>query len=161
MRQWNEYKATMYVEPVIYEHARQGEVDETLKLLETLPSIEEKNAKGHSLLMLAAYNNHFDLTRALIKRGADVNSIDHGGNSILMGVAFKGHLFICQELMAYGADTTYRNSQGQSALDFAYMFGRTDVAEYISQKHSKKHEPIKGFFKSWFKFSESFTKARN
>lgn len=161
MRQWNEYKETMYVEPEAYEHARSGAVIETLQALKHLPSIDEKNAKGHSLLMLAAYNNHFELARVLIKRGADVNSIDLAGNTILMGAAFKGYYYICEELIAGGADVFYKNPQGQSALDFAYMFGRSDVAELLSKQTSKKHEPIKGFFKSWLNFSSILMKAKN
>ncbi|MBY0416102.1 MAG: ankyrin repeat domain-containing protein [Bdellovibrionales bacterium] len=161
MKTWNDYKETMYIEPVAFEYARTGLYEETLKEIHNLPSINEKNAKGHSLLMLAAYNDHFELTRALIKRGADVNSVDNSGNSILMGVAFKGHASIIKELVTFKADTFYKNPQGQTALDFAYMFGRTEVAEVINKLNLKTHEPIMGFLKSWISFSARLVKAKN
>lgn len=159
MRKWNDYKETMIVEPSVYQSARDGDIKEVLEGLSQLSSINEKNNKGHSLLMLAAYNNQLELTKILLEHGADVNSIDLSGNSILMGVAFKGYLSVCEVLIKNGADTTFKNSQGQQALDFAQMFGRADVTMMLSKINQKKYEPIKGFFKSWIGFTSNLGKG--
>lgn len=163
MRKWDDYKETMKAEPVVYQAARDGELGPIIMEIEngfpTIGSLDTKNSKGHSLLMLAAYNNQIKLTKFLITKGADVNSLDNAGNSILMGAAFKGYADVCQVLLDSNADATFKNFQGQSALDFAHMFGRTEVAQLLSIKTSEKYQPIKGFFKSWFGLTTNLSKG--
>ncbi|KAI0354522.1 ankyrin [Trametes cingulata] len=49
------------------------------------------NAKGNTLLMLAAYNGHAALVRELLAKGADPNAVNDQGQSPLAGAVFKGH----------------------------------------------------------------------
>ena len=65
MRSWSDYKKTMRTE------------------------IDVKDSKGHSALMLAAYNGHQETVKLLLDRGADPNSLDLSGNTILMGLLSK------------------------------------------------------------------------
>lgn len=155
MSSWNEYKQTMVVEGPLYDYARQGKTEDLLFYLDTLEDVNQKNTKGHSLLMLAAYNGHLELTKALIEKGADVNSQDLLGSTILMGIAFKGYLEIFKTLVYAGADININNSSNQSALDYALMFGRSDIASFISEIKKEKHKPVTGFFKSWYGFAIS------
>lgn len=150
MRSWQDYKTTMDEELPQFIWAREGRLI-ALKSLELDPElINRKNHKGHSALMLAAYNGHVEATEWLISHGADVNSIDGSGNSILMGVAFKGHLSILNLLLKNGADAGYSNEKGQTALDFAQMFGRSDVVKKLK---SNRNQPevfgFQDFLKSW------------
>ncbi|KAI0686937.1 ankyrin repeat-containing domain protein [Cytidiella melzeri] len=62
------------------------------------------NDEGNTLLMLAAYNGHLDLTKGLIARGADVNRVNDRGQSPLAGVVFKGYDEIATLLAENGAD---------------------------------------------------------
>ena len=59
---------------------------------------------GNTLLMLAAYAGHTELTKGLLERGADPNRINDLGQSIVAGAVFKGHNEIVYALMAKNAD---------------------------------------------------------
>ena len=138
MRTWDDYKKTMKAESAIFDFARSGDVH-ALRLQITPENINERNVKGHSALMLAAYNGNEEATEFLLESGAELNEPDFSGGTILMGAAFKGHLQIVKMLVEAGALTDLRNPQGQTALDFARMFGRTEVVHYL-QRHQNQPE---------------------
>ncbi|MCE3009228.1 MAG: ankyrin repeat domain-containing protein [Proteobacteria bacterium] len=117
----------------IFEAARQGQKALLNECLKSGTEINMKNEKGHSALMLAAYNGHYDATEFLIQSGADVNSVDLDGNSVLMGVVFKGHTSIFELLVKAGANLDHTNPKKQSALDLAVMFGRRNLIFRINQ----------------------------
>lgn len=151
MSNWNEYQKTMTNPFPRHNQARDGDVGG----LRDIPAhaINQKDDKGYSLLMLAAYNGHADLSEYLIGKGADVNSVDLSGNSILMGVAFKGHYEIARLLLAHNADPLYANSKGQSALDYAQMFGRSQIVKLIKAHQNQPEEfGLLDAIKSWTSF---------
>ncbi|UXR64703.1 ankyrin repeat domain-containing protein [Bdellovibrio bacteriovorus] len=132
MRTWSDYLKTAQTEDPIFASVREGHYSEVLKYLENLGNPNLRNHKGHSLLMLAAYNGQLPLVSLLISCHADVNSRDDSGNTILMGVAFKGHKQIVQQLLRAGADPLAVNPKGQTALTFAEAFGRHEVAALLA-----------------------------
>lgn len=152
MGAWEKYKETMKKGPSLHDLARAGELEAFNGLL-TAQNINEKDAKGYSPLMLAAYNGHLELVRYLLENGADPNSVDYGESSILMGVAFKGYTEIIKLLIDYGANLEHRNSKQQTALDFAQMFGRTDAVKLIKSYQNKPeaYNFLDGL-KSWSSF---------
>jgi ankyrin repeat protein len=158
MRTWNEYKTTFARGEALHEAARSGDVLQIARLLAQIDALNEKNAKGYSALMLAAYNGHLEASRYLISVGADVNSTDPAGNSILMGVAFKGHKDILQLLLRSGADPQHKNRAGQDALQFAQMFGRFDCAELLQSGEPKAR--WKQMLIAWFGYINPFKSAR-
>lgn len=117
----------------IFSAARAGDVQSLKRILGSGVEINSKNENGHSALMLAAYNGHFDATQFLLEQGADVNSIDQSSNSILMGVIFKGHAAIFELLVQAGADLDYENRKKQTAIDLAVMFGRRELLFRMNQ----------------------------
>ncbi|WP_374030075.1 ankyrin repeat domain-containing protein [Bdellovibrio bacteriovorus] len=129
---WEEYKRSVVSEAPIFENVRKGDSESVLEYLERGGSLEEKNRRGHSLLMIAAYNDQMDLVRLLLDKGADVDAMDTGGNTALMGVAFKGLTGIVALLLQRGADPFLKNAQGMMAIDFAKMFSRRDVSMLLS-----------------------------
>lgn len=150
MRSWQDYKSTMSEELPQFIWAREGSLIALKSIEFDAELINRKNHKGHSALMLAAYNGHYEVAEWLISQGADVNSIDESGNSILMGVAFKGHLPVLNLLLRSGADPDYTNGKGQSALDFAQMFGRSDVVKKIKSIYNQPEVfGFQDFLKSW------------
>ncbi len=139
MRTWTDFKKTMREEDSIFEFARSGDLDSLRQLELTAERINARNTKGYSALMLAAYNGNVEVARFLLDRGADPDSADLTGSTVLMGAAFKGDLAIVRMLIDAGARVEARNARNQSALDFANMFGRADVARFLkSQKQSEK-----------------------
>ncbi len=148
MANWTAYQKTMRVENICFDLARRGDKQVLIEILSDFSDIDEKNSKGYSLLMLAAYHGHLDLTEELIARGADINSCDHNGNSILMGVAFKGHTEIFKCLISAGANIDYKNPKSQTALQFAEMFSRREIVKILKdQDHN-----IFRTFKAWSQF---------
>lgn len=134
MRSWNDYKSTMPSESVLFEYARQGDLEAIQAINPHLDDLNAKDSKGYSTLMLAAYNGHLSLTRYLLAQGVEVNSSDNAGNSILMGAAFKGYLEIVKALVDAGADISMRSPKNLNAEQFADMFGRSEIANFLQQQ---------------------------
>ena len=163
MRTWAEYRTTF--KPVeltrfdlLCNVCRRGELNELAILEPTPQELDQCDDKGHSLLMLAAYNEHLELTQKLLTMGANPNSMDHEGRTILMGVAFKGNLHIAILLVKAGANVGARNDRGQTAHDFAQMFGRLKMVDFLNGQTGSGKEQLslknflQSFFKSWLRF---------
>ncbi|AFY00840.1 ankyrin repeat domain-containing protein [Bdellovibrio bacteriovorus] len=142
MATWEEYKKTMVTEPMIFEEARSGNCEALMQYLDLGGGIEIRNFKGHTLLMLAAYNNQHEAAELLIDHGADVNSTDDMGNSVLMGVCFKGHANMAELLLSSGARMEEKNPHGMTALDLARVFGRKDVVSLLSDRPASWTDPM-------------------
>lgn len=83
-----------------------------------------RNTDGNTLLMLASYAGHADLTKALADLGADVNQVNGKNLSPLSGAIFKKEDAIIDILLDAGADPC----AGQpNAVDCAKTFGREDL----------------------------------
>lgn len=149
---WEEFRKSMLQEENCFDMARKGDVLGLEERISRFRNLEQRNEKGHTLLMLSAYNGQEEAVRLLLGSGADPNSVDDSGNSILMGVAFKGHAKIAELLLASGADPNYRNSKGQTALQFSEMFGRAELCRLLSAASGIPKSGRSSFFKSWFHF---------
>ncbi|MFP4331916.1 MAG: ankyrin repeat domain-containing protein [Campylobacterales bacterium] len=116
--------------------AREGEVETLLSMLQAGLHPNTKDTKGNSLLMLSAYNGHYECSKMLIEQGANVNESNDHGHSILAGVAFKGYLEICRLLVENGA--VIDRSPLRDPILFASIFGRKEVVNYLqSQTESR------------------------
>jgi len=159
---WNDFQKTI-VSPHAdaFDAAREGRLSDLIARLSTLPDINYKDAKGYSVLMLAAYHGHADLVGYLLSQNADPNTVDAGGNSVLMGAAFKGHAAIVRRLLAAGADRHYRNSKGQTALDFAQLFARRDVISHLSSQSAiSRTQTIPQALAAWWRFIKGASRER-
>ena len=160
-RSWEDYLATA-VAPAgtsdqrLFDWARSGDLEIFEAASPTREQINAHNEKGHSVLMLASYNGHYELAWWLIQQGADVNSFDKSGSSILMGVAFKGYDELVHLLIQNGADPAHRNDVGQDALQFAEMFGRKNTARllnvYLDRQVPARHSWWGARLRGWAKF---------
>ena len=83
---------------------------------------------GNTLLMLASYAGHADLTEELLNRGADTNRLNDLGQSMIAGAVFKAHNRVVHVLAAKGADPRLGTP---SAIQAAHMFGRADLTEVL------------------------------
>jgi len=73
-----------------------------------------------------------DVSERLIDSRANVNNSDpiHGCTALMLGAA-HGHVELCWLLLARGARKDAKNSCGQSALDFARSWGRTELEQLL------------------------------
>ncbi|PAZ03236.1 MAG: hypothetical protein CAK89_02620, partial [Opitutia bacterium AMD-G3] len=86
------------------ELARQGKTVELSALLQQGLDVNLRDAKGNTLLMIAAYQGRAETVALLLKSGAQVDLRNEKGQTPLGGVAFKGHVDIARMLLDAGAD---------------------------------------------------------
>lgn len=94
---------------------------------------------GNTLLMLAAYNGHADLTRGLVDRGADVNRINDRGQSPLAGVVFKGYDEIAILLAEKGANPRLGMP---TAIQTARMFNKTQLLTVLGATEDDMNDAV-------------------
>lgn len=152
MTTWNNYKKTYRTESDIFDFARIGDLRGFANIVSENPNLDldAKNQKGYSALMLAVYNGEQLFCEALLRGGADVNSRDSIGNTVLMACAFKGNLKLLKLLLHFGAITTYENRTKMNVRDWAKMFKRTEIIQYLDNTFPDVIDTSK--FKSIIKF---------
>ena len=94
---------------------------------------------GNSLLMLAAYSGHADLTTTLLAKGADPNRVNDNGQSPLAGAVFKSELEVIRRLIAGGANPRLGTP---TAIQTARIFKREDVLEILGATEDDVKEPL-------------------
>ena len=119
-----------HIKEIFFDAARAGRDDLLDGLIQSGMKPDERDAKGYTALILAAYNGQAKTVDFLIQKGANPCATDTRGNSSLMGVAFKGEIVIAHRLIAAHCDVNARDA-GQTALMMAAMFGRTDVVKML------------------------------
>jgi len=113
------------------ECARRGDTELLRSMVEAGLPVNLADAKGNTLLMLAAYHDHAGTVRMLLERGAEVDRRNDRGHTPLGGVAFKGDEEIVALLLAHGAEVDADNGGGMTPIMFAALFGRTRVVEQL------------------------------
>ena len=115
-----------------FDAARSGRDDMVPALLHAGVDIETRDARGHTALVVASYNEQALTTALLLATGAAIDGIgDDRGNTALMGVAFKGYEAIARLLIEAGAEVDRRNGVGQTALMMAALFGKTAIVDML------------------------------
>lgn len=99
------------------------------------PSAEARNGSGlrplHSALAGKDERAAFQITAALLVRGAEVDARQNGGYTALHAAAKRGSGTLVELLLGAGADATLRTDQDQSAADLAAAGGHTLLAERL------------------------------
>lgn len=115
--------------------AREGDL---LALKSTLTSdsqINDKDADGYSLLILAVYHHQLATASWLLHKGADPNLTDNHGRTALMGAAFKGDIEAVKVLIEdHRTNINLQNHAGQTAAMYASLFGQQEILEYLVQQ---------------------------
>ena len=132
---------------IALDFARDGNTTELKKMLDYGMSVNLSTVKEDSLLMLASYNGHFETTKMLIQKGANIDQLNQRGQTPLEGVCFKGDLKIVKLLVENGAQF-----EGK-AIIYASIFGHKEIVQYL-QKESKN---IKSFKSICLKIITSIT----
>src|SRR5437660_7326379 len=92
-----------------------------------------RNTTGFTALTGAVANNHTEIAKLLVKRGAQVNYRYEGGFSPLMGASETGNLELVNFLLANGADPNAKTGEGKTPLTFAKEKNHVDVIEALSR----------------------------
>ena len=90
------------------------------------------NARGDSVLILAAYYERDEAVRVILDQpSVAIDAKNKMGFTALTGAAYKGRLGIVKQLAAKGANLNAANDRGQTSLMYAAMFGRSEVVAFL------------------------------
>lgn len=120
-------EATLAFAHRMFDLARSGEAEALGQQIDAGLPVNLTNAKGDTLLMLAAYHDHPATVRALLERGADTSRINDRGQTALGSAVFRQSEAGVAALLAAGADPL---EGGPSALEVAHFF---DLPAMVAQ----------------------------
>ncbi len=114
----------------------------TALLLDNGSKITETDRRGYTPLMRAVDYENIGVVRELIKRGAEINAVDHKEKqSSLMISIYKRNIEMVTELLDGGADVNQRDVSGQSAIFMAASRGLTEIISALLD-HGSVVDPI-------------------
>jgi uncharacterized protein len=96
--------------------------------------VPAKDNKDHTALMYAALEGHTESVKALLARGADVNTKDEAGHTALMFAVINMHHDIVNVLLEHDADVNARANDGGTALMFAASCGDLRIVQALLNK---------------------------
>ena len=106
----------------ILQACRENNVEIVSSLLKNIVNIEDKNEKGWTPLMVAAYYGSYEVSKFLIEMGADVNAVNNNGTTVLMyakdAALRHGSTLTFNHLIAFGADIYKKDYSGRALSDF-------------------------------------------
>lgn len=111
----------------LFDMARNGD-EALLEYIDQGVNPDLTNQDGNTLLMLAAYSGHAELTGALAQRGADVDRQNDRGQTPLAGAVFKKYGDVVDTLVAVGADP---DAGTPSAVETARYFRLADMLDRL------------------------------
>jgi ankyrin repeat protein len=92
-----------------------------------------RNTTGFTALTGAVANNHTEIAKLLVKRGAQVNYKYEGGFSPLMAASEHGNVELVNFLLANGADPNAKTKDGKSPISFAREKNHAEVVEALKR----------------------------
>lgn len=102
----------------MFDLARGGQTEQLVAYLDAGLPVNLTNAKGDTLLILAAYHARLDVVRVLLERGADVHRVNDRGQNALASATFKQEPEIIKLLLAAGADPDQGNPSARATTQF-------------------------------------------
>lgn len=117
----------------MFDLARAGETAQLIPHIEGGVPVNLTNARGDSLLILAAYQQHAGTVDALISRGADVDRVNSMGQTAMSCAVFRNNKDIVTALLKAGADPELG---ANTALEIAQQFGLTEMQQLFSEQPS-------------------------
>jgi hypothetical protein len=119
----------------VWEAAYDGNEAELRRLIERGGSVNWRDEFGWTALMVASYwNGHEGCVRLLLEAEAiEVNAKDNTDRTALHLAAIYGRLAIAKRLLEEGADPTLRNKYGDTAIDYAREYGKSEVVALLSE----------------------------
>lgn len=115
----------------IFDLAREGKATALESLLAQGIPADLTDAKGNTLLILAAYHQHPELVKLLLNREASIDSLNDRGQTALICAVFRDNQEIAQLLIEAGANL---NIGFQKPLEVAEFFGLENMKKYLQNQ---------------------------
>lgn len=124
----------------LFDLARAGDSEPLLAAVDQGVPVNLANHNGDTLLILATYNNHPRLVRALLDRGADAHRVNQRGQSALACAVFVQNEESVRALLAAGADPDAGPVSARAAVD---QFGLETMRSLLDEApRDQDHGPI-------------------
>ncbi len=114
----------------MFDLARAGATEELAANVDAGLPVNLTNAKGDTLLILAAYHAHPDTVGALLARGADPARVNDRGQTALAAAVFRRQEAAVRALLDAGADPDHG---GPSAVETARFFELPDMLALLGR----------------------------
>ncbi|PON81239.1 Notch [Trema orientale] len=101
----------------IHNFAREGEVDNLLKCIESGVPVNLKDSEGRTPLHWAVDRGHLNMSELLVSRNADVNAKDNEGQTPLHYAAMCEREAIAEYLVKQDADLNVKDNDGNTPCD--------------------------------------------
>ena len=121
----------------IFDLARDNKPQALSSLIEQGIPVNLTNAKGDTLLILAAYHLNAEVVAALIAAGADLDRVNDRGQSALACAVFRGNQQIALQLLDAGADV---HAGHQTPLEIARFFGIDHLVPLLEEHGTAPRE---------------------
>jgi ankyrin repeat protein len=112
----------------MFDLARGGDAAALAAYVDAGLPVNLTNAKGDSLLMLAAYYDHPETVQALVERGADTERVNDRGQTALSAAVFRRSADGVELLLKAGADPALGSP---NAIETARFFEYPDMLELL------------------------------
>lgn len=129
----NSYSPDGFTPLALAAYLGQKEVTEYLILKAASVNAMAKNATGFTALTGAIANNHTEISKILVKKGADVNHRYEGGVSPLMEASMNGNIELVNFLLENGADPNAKTKDGKNPISFAREKNQAVVVEVLKR----------------------------
>jgi uncharacterized protein len=117
--------------PSLSTAARSNDVNLAKSLLDAKADVNQQDDKGYTPLILATYDDNYEVADFLLKHGAKTEIKYHSGRTALMGACFKGNQREVKLLLDSGANPDATDSKGLTSMMYAVMFGRISVIRVL------------------------------
>jgi len=101
----------------LFDLARDGATCSLAAYLDAGVPVDLTNAKGDTLLILAAYHDQPETVRVLLERGADTERLNDRGQTALVAAVFKQSAAV-DDLVAAGADPDLGSPSARATAQF-------------------------------------------
>lgn len=106
----------------IFDICEKGNFHDLIKIEATQKILVEKNDKGWSPVIVAAYHGNIEMVRWLVGNGADINDRNHNGTTVAMYlknfIAESRRFELLDDLVDMGADLSLQDYSGLTVFDY-------------------------------------------
>lgn len=114
----------------VFDLAREGATDELAQYLDAGVPANLTNAKGDTLLVLAAYQGRATTVAELLAHGADHARVNDRGQTALAAAVFRQSTDTVQALLDAGADPDHGQPSARATAEF---FGLPAMTELLGR----------------------------
>ncbi|KAJ8753462.1 hypothetical protein K2173_019861 [Erythroxylum novogranatense] len=116
----------------IHAFAREGQVENLLKCIESGVSVNLKDSEGRTPLHWAVDRGHLRIVKELLGRNSDINAKDNEGQTALHYASVCEREDIAEFLVNQNADTNVKDNEGKSPRDLCEL-------DWPCMRHQRTH----------------------